>query len=335
MIGYRRWGMPSRRPWRKSPDFPDHPGRFDDVGDAYLDAVASDIEGFGETGQRGFSDAWAETTDGLDNAAAAFATDETDIKGRDLDARSGAWKVAVGLLVILGAGAGWAYSQGLFDTEPTAVADALVTPSLIAPDALREYDSEPTSVVLATTSNGDAMFVRGVDESNPQPIIESVAPLVESFSAGPVLWGGRTHIALTGPGLSDPELCLVATLVSVDLRTVDFAATGNCPDTFESTGDRLACRGPNAVLLEVWPFDPRAATKPPAATAIRFRAERTDGTTVISQRGTVALPGAPEGDALLVSAAVLGGSPGDLVTIDGHECTLVDRSDLLIQLLPS
>ena len=327
--------MPSRRPWRKSPDFPDHPGRFDDVGDDYLDDVASDIEGFGETGQRGFSDAWAETSDGLDRAAAAFATDETDTKGRDLDARLGVWKVVLLLVVVLGAGAGWAYSQGMFDTEPAAVADAEAIPLLIAPDAVREYDSQPTAVALATKARGDSMFTRAADQANPEPIVESVAPLVEALSAGPVLWGGRTHIALTGPGLSDPELCLVATLVSADLRTIDLAASGNCPEAFAATGDRLACSGSQAVLLEVWPFDPRAATKPPAATAIRFRAQRTDGTTVISQRGTVALSELVDADALLASATVLGGSPGDLVTIDGQPCTLVDRSDLVIQLLPS
>lgn len=328
--------MPSRRQWRKSPDFPDHPGRFDDVGDSYLDAVESDLVGFGETGQRGFSDAWADAPEGFDQATAAFATDESDTKGRDLDARSKTWKVVLALLILLGVGAGWAYSKGVFEAETDLAEESGAIPTLIAPDIVREYVSEPTEIVLVTKSVGDAMFLRAGDDAEPRPAVEPVAPLVESFTAGPVLWGGRIHIALTGQGVADPDLCLVTTLVSNDLRTVDLAATGTCPEVFGATGDRMACIGSDMVLLEVWPFDPRAATKPPAVTAVRFRAELTDENgEVASQRGSVALADASQADALLGAATVLGGSPGDVVTVEGRQCTLLDRSDLVIQLLPS
>ena len=327
--------MPSRRRWRKASDFPELPGRFDDFGDSYLDAVDSDLVSFGETGQRGFSDAWAESPQGFDDAAAAFATDENDIKGRDLDARSRTWKVVLVIVVALCVGGWFAYDQGLFVDEGAEVVEQDLVPALIAPDAQRTYDLEPTSVTLRVSARGDSLFLRSGGDPNPQPLVEPQEPLVPAFTAGPVIWAGRVHIALTGPGVADADVCLVTTLVADDLRIIDLAAIGTCPVENAVTGDRLACEGRQALLLEVWPFDPRSPTRPPKASAIRFRVEvaQADGS-VLSQRGTVDLP-PTEGDRLLSAATILGGTPGDVVTLNGQQCRLLDRSDLVLQLLPS
>jgi len=222
----------------------------------------------------GFSDAWAETSPGLDSAAAAFATDESDIKGRDLDARSRSWKVAAVIAAALCLGAWFAYDQGLFENEPAEVSEQDLVPSLIAPDVQRSYDPAPTSVTLEVSARGDSLFLRSGADPNPQPFVEPQELLVPAFTAGPVIWAGRTHIALTGPGLAETDICLVATLVTDDLRTVDLAAAGTCPVENAVTGDRIACQGRQALLLEVWPFDPRSATRPPETSATLHRRHR-------------------------------------------------------------
>ena len=327
--------MPGLRWWRKTPEFPDHSERFDDVNDAYLTDVESGLEGFGDTGQRGFSDAWGSATPVLDEAAAAFASDETDTRGRDLDAGSRRWKVALLIVIVAGAAAGVLYSQGVFDGESAGVAEAAAVPTLAAPDEIREYESTPTEIDVSIADVETSMFVE-TSGGLPEPVGDANEELAADVTVGLVIWGDRLHVAITGLGVGNADRCVIASLVAPDLRAIDVATMGSCDVDLAATGDRVACVGANALLLEVWPFDPRSPVRPPEATAIRVRIQdRLDDESVLSQRGTLALPQDVADNALLRAATVLGGSPGQTISVDGRSCTLVDRSDILIQLLPS
>jgi len=133
---------------------------------------------------------------------------------------------------------------------------------------------------------------------------------------------------------------MVVTMVDGSFLPIDLAAHGECAPELAATGDRLACQGEDLILLEVWANDPRSAKVPPPVVAIRFRAEATSNSGgVYSRRGS--FTASPGERSLLEVSPVVGGAPGDEITItfaDGvhrSTCTLIDRADAPVKLLPS
>ncbi len=353
------------------------------------DAPESDLADFGTTATRGFSDAW-DDADGASNSASdddvsQFSSDPEDTKGRDLDKKSKRALVALFAVVLLAGGAFYANQNGLFDSGATNEAVAVEDGPLLAPEDVRIYEAEPTSVALELASVSSQLFVDtngagprpvetpsnasgqvGTESSDPESAdapetdvdeeatvtepavsVEIDFGLPDSVGVGPVFWAGRMHLAVfaegVGPALEAEEYCLVVSLVTSQLAGIDVAANGACAASFSTTGDRLACAGNDLVLLEVWSDDPSVPGEPPAVASVRYRVEAptrqlVDVPLIGSVRGSVELPA---GSDLLSVATELGGAPGDVVTISSGDqalagtCTLLDRSDVTVKLLPS
>lgn len=311
-------------------------------------APDSDVSDFGDTATRGFSDAWddADTVQSADSeaAVAGFSNDESDTKGRDLDTTSKKGAALLVLVVLIGGALGLAAQLGAFATAADdAEAQDEEEGPVLALDAVRVYEGEPTSIELVVSGSSTDLF-RTVDGAAPLPDDRAALHLPPSVGAGPVLWAGRMHIALFGDDIGTRseagELCVVATLVTEQLAAIDVAGHGDCELVISTTGDRLACSGDDVVMLEVWSDDPGVPGEPPPVAALRYRVEGLGADeSVMSRRGSFDM--AAGTSPLVDSAAVLGGAPGDSVTISSVDgalsgsCILVDRTDVAVKLLPS
>ncbi len=305
--------------------------------DLQLGPDHSELEDFGDSGGRFFEDAWNDVTDveGLD----AFADDTESVStreaalGRSLSRRPRLLYVLLALVVLVAGVFVLAASQGRFESaEPTTPS----TPptALLAPGQPRSYEppglqSRRQAVAL------DETFGRLTDDG---PLVVAPADvgadLPIGVTANVLVWGGRLHVLLEGPPGFLRGACAVASLVASDLRTLDLAASGTCPDRFATTGDRTACSGERAILLEVWPPSAFATTDatgvagvPVAAVRARLDFADVGDWAEISLRGAFALA-----EAELTDLPVLGGQPATVAMLgtssDEGSCVLRDRADV-------
>lgn len=302
------------------------------------DALESDLAGFGDSGARGFSDAWDDHAASPQSGdASAFAADHSNDKARDLDRSSRRGLVALGLVVVAGVLLAMSVRNDWFGTGAESVAVQPNSTQLLAPTAPRTYEPGPTTVELIRSVALVDLF-RSTD-SNPSPIpVESLANFPKA-RAGLVFWAGRLHVGIFGQGVSDSTNCLVATLVTDDLQVIDVAGSGACNNMFEATGDRLACVGDDVVLLEVWPIDPSSVVSKPPVAAMRVRIERERDGGLESARAMLEFDTGLTASELAMEASIAGGAPGDTVIIDdganSSSCVLRDRTDVAVRLLPS
>jgi hypothetical protein len=304
---------------------------------AFLDGTHSELSDFGETGVEGFASAWGtgtpEADTERDDVFEQFE-DRSAQRARDLERSSHRGLVFLALVLVAGTAAAVAVRSGVFGDEsvPSTAAPSSVGEILAIGD-VREYDASPTDLVLMDTALLDQSFRTEAIDDDPYPIEDSrsVAPGIQ-FS--PVFWGGRAHIAIVGEAVGGAEVCVVASLVTADLRPIDVASHGSCVAPYAATGDRVACHGNNVVLLEIWPYDPDAVIEKPPVEAIRVRVEA-DGQAAgakESRRGVVMVQGE-----LVEDAEVLGGAPGDTATLRAGAqtatCELLQRAEVQVQLL--
>lgn len=309
--------------------------------DADLGAVETDVEGFGDTGAQGFSSAWASTdSDDLDGVAAAAAEDE-EVRGdkraarlRNLDRRVSFGQIFSLVLVVGLVAAGfWAFDRFSGSAQDEANAEFADEAFLVAPGQARNYaEGNPAVSIPSGWALADTFVAPGVG-ADPAPAATEDVRLPTGVVAAPLVWGERAHVAIIGPGVGAGDICAVVSLFSADLDVVDVAADGDCDGRFDATGDRLACRSANVVLLEVWPENPGVVGEQPDATRVRIRLERSAaGNSVESLRTTVdlnarfqtglrELAGLPESQAQIAI--------GEL----SESCALLDRADVAVQLL--
>ncbi len=317
-----------------------------DLSGVFLEGTESSVTGIEPQADVGFRDAWEETADGARDQSFDSAIDvgQDDSEVRNLDRnRIGAY---LGVAVLL-AGIG---AVAFFGTRALTAPDAgfgvraSTDPDrnvVASPLAEREY-SEPTGpVVVDPFAALDEVFVS--DGTSGEMLLASADALPEqsqgTMLTGLVFWAGRLHTVVASTNtLAVENDCVVTSLVTGELEVVDVAGFGQCPDDFAATGDRVACRGDNVAVLEVWPLNPDAVTEPRIVGAVRSRIEISLDGNVISRRGSVNVSGIGGETPLVSAAATLGGAPGDVVTIQvgdlSVECTLVDRGDVDVRLLP-
>ncbi len=305
---------------------------------AFLEGTQSELCDFGETGVQGFASSWGadpmEADADRDDDLFTHFEDRTTQRSRDLERPSHRGLTFLALVLVAGTAAGVAVRVGALGEKspPTNEASSSVG-ELLAMGDVREYDGGPTDLVLTQTSTLDQSFRAEAIDDDPYPIEDapSVAPGIEF---GSVFWGGRAHVAVIGEAIGAPDLCVVASLVADDLRPVDVASHGTCLAVYAATGDRIACRGNNVVLLEVWPYDPDAVIEKPPVEAIRVRveAEGQIAGSRESRRGVMVVQGE-----LVHDAEFLGGAPGDIVTLRAGTrsgtCELLQRDEVRVQLL--
>lgn len=308
------------------------------VESGFLDGTHSELSDFGETGTEGFASSWGagrpEADTDRDDDFFEHFEDRSAKRARDLERSSHRGLVFLAIVLVAGTAAVAAVRAGLLGDEsvPSNAAPSSVGEILAIGD-VREYDASPTDLVLTDTALLDQSFLAEAIDDGPYPIEDSrsVAPGIR-FSS--VFWGGRAHVAIVGEAVGGAEVCVVASLVAADLRPIDVASHGSCLEAYAATGDRVACRGNNIVLLEVWPYDPDAVIEKPPVEAIRVRVEA-DGQAAgskESRRGMVVVQGE-----LVEHAEVLGGAPGDTVTLragaETGTCELLQRAEVQVQLL--
>lgn len=316
---------------------------------AFLEGTETSVTEIEQTATTGFGEAWVEGAhDGRDNSFdRAIDGGHDDSRARNLD-RSRVGTYIGALIVLVGVGAAAFFGTRAFTSESGLGARASVDPNrnvLASPLADRTYSEFVTPVVVDTFAPLDAVFVTNGDDGT----VTLVGPdddLDESFptaTAGSVFWAGRLHIAVLSAGDLLPDgACLITSLVTSELIAVDVASVGECADDFSATGDRVACQGPNVALLEVWPLNPDSLTEPLVTSAVRTRIEIPTDTTpdgdLISVRGSIDVSLASGVTPVVTSASTLAGAPGDRVTINVGDlsavCSLIDRSDVDVRLLP-
>ncbi len=306
--------------------------------DADLAAVETDVEGFGDTGAEGFSSAWSagmgESTGELPTAEVGeIPGDKRAARLRNMDRRVSAGQV-FGLLVLIGLGvAGFLAFDRFADADGDANALLGEEAFLVAPGQPREYGEGISALQLAEGwPLGDTFLADGTG-SDPTPVAADSVQLPTGVFAAPLVWGERAHVAIIGEGVGAGDICAIASLFSVGLDVIDVAADGDCGGRFDATGDRIACRSPNAVLLEVWPENPGVVGEQPDAVRVRVRLERNAGGGAVEslrttidlparfQIGLRELPGLPESQAQITIGEV------------SETCALLDRSDVAVQLL--
>lgn len=304
-------------------------------GDVFLDGTQSTLADFGRTAGEGFAEAWhaSEGVDDDSSLAESFQPldDKRSRRARDLDRRSRRWVVALVVVVVLGVAAGVAARRGVFapasDDEPTA---SLGDGELASIGDRRTYEVGTGSAETRGALAGDSFIAQGTAD-DPVPTDDTAQP---TAAYARFLWAGRAHVAVLQPGIESSGRCVVASLVADDFRVVDLASAGTCPPEFGATGDRVACRGADIVVLEVWPFDPDAVVEQPDVASLRVRVESTNEETgaVLSVRGSD-----PVDDGFLDDIATMTGRPGDLIEIRVGDrtasCTLLDRAEIPVQLL--
>ena len=314
----------SIKEWSRSGD--EH--RFDQD----LTPVDSDLDGFGDSGATGFSEAWSDADDEVGTIPEGAEQDKRAQRLRNMDRRFSVPRV-LGLVVVL-VGIGWLLiTQPWVGGDEAAVEQAPSSELLVAPGQPRNYaNGAPNAQLNSAWALQDAFVSLSVDgELEAVPPEEIAVPT--NLVAAPLLWGGRAHVALMGPGVGNEEFCGVASLFAEDFSVIDVAADGSCGDRFNATGDRLACRGNNIILLEVWPENPDSTELQPDATRVRVRLEQIDEDgSVESRRVSVEL-----GQRFDLDLVELAGVPLETANIgiggQSGMCDLLDRADVPVQLL--
>ncbi len=313
------------------------PARDGDDG-AFLAGTQSELADFGETGADGFASAWdaghVDRESGAKDDLFAGFEDKASERARDLDRRSRSGLMFLVLLVLAGLGATAAVRSGVLGDSDNSTAPREGRPNeLVAIGDDRSYGQGPAAVAVRVPGSIDRGFVAESTSSDPLPA--DVVPAMDIEAAfGTVYWGGRTHVGVVARGLDLSVDCVIASLVTADLQVIDLAAHGACSDQFAPTGDRRACLGDEAVLLEVWPYDPDSVVERAAVEAVRVRIERRlePSGSVASLRGDMLL----DGD-LAAQATPLLGPPGTTATIRlgdlSASCELLDRAEVRVQLL--
>lgn len=329
-MGFRSKGGPSTGPgestsWRQWSRQADE-SRFDED----LGSVESDVEGFGDSGATAFSAAWSEAPE-AEGELPEPVSDRRSQRLRNIDRRFSPVRIFGAALIVAGVVAAVWFALNRGETVPIAdgqLDDVL----LIAPGRPRVYAEGSSFLALDDSWDLDDAFI-DADGNNPIPTTFDEVSVPEGVRAGAILWGGRTHIAVVGPGVGAEDMCVVGSLFAEDFEVIDVAADGDCADRYAPTGDRMACRGEDVVLLEVWPEDPGVAAEQPLATRVRVRVERSVGgggfesirvSDSLSRPfgvGVDELAGGPETDAEFV------------VDDQSGQCLLRDRSGVAVQLL--
>lgn len=317
----------------------------------FLEGTESSFESIEAMGNHGFNDAWNEAGDPTTDASLDAAIDVGQKDTLDDLNKSGLKQLLIGLVVVVALVAvGFWATQRVAEVSEEPVARAISDPDpniLASPVDAREYEPAAGAAVLEDVAVLDEWFVgEGATGSLlPRPAnalgVESpdlAATTQSSTLVGTVFWAGRLHVAFVSDRalLSSPDECAVISMAAADLSSVDVAGVGECQGVFDATGDRLACSGTNAILVEVWPRNPDSVNPQPPVDSVRARIEYVVGQDVVSQRGVIDT--ASEGQDLVTSASALSGEPGDVVEIevDGQSqtCELIDRSGVEVRLLP-
>ena len=317
----------------------------------FLEGTESSFDTVDTMPNQGFKDAWDERGDPSRDASldAAIDVGQKDTLG-DLD-RSPLRRILIGLLVVAGLVAGGFYLNQFLNAEPEPTAARAVSdpdPNILAsPIDERAYEPADAPVVVEVVSVLDDWFVDENSAGAPLPrdrnalgidSDELSAAVQATTTAGTVFWGGRLHVALVSDRviLASPDECLVVAMAASDLSSLDVAGVGGCDEDFVATGDRIACAGANAVLIEVWPRNPDAVTEQAPVDSVRVRIEYAVGGDLVSQRGTIDTT--EQARDIVSAASVLSGEPGEVVQIDiagqSATCELIDRVDVEVRLLP-
>lgn len=330
-----------------SGDEPEESSSFRDLarsGDATrfatdLSQVETDVEDFGDSAAEGFASSWSATAapevDGLAETEEQTRVEKRAARLRNLDRRLSPGGVVVALVVVGLVVAGFFVFDRLSDAAPgtSADGDPLEEAFLVAPGQPRAYAEAGGPLQIDSGWALVDTFVADGPDSDPTPVPADATGLPAGVVAAPLVWGERAHVAIIGPGVGADDICAVTSLFSAELDVIDVAADGACDGRFAATGDRLACRSENMVLLEVWPTNPGIIGEQPDAVRVRVRLERQGaGEMTESLRTTVDL------DARLqIGLRELSGAPesqGQIVIGDVREsCALLDRSDVTVQLL--
>ena len=316
----------------------------------FLEGTESTVTEIEPTAATGFKEAWNASADSARELSFDSAIDvgQDDSSVRSLNRNRIGTYLGVAVFLI-GIGAIAFFGTRAFATSAGELgARASTDPErnvLVSPLADREYTDASGTVTVetfasledwVTISGADVEVTGGTDDPD-----RNVLP--ENVHTGPVFWAGRAHLAV----VADDELlpdgsCLVISLVTTELEVVDIAGTGDCADDFAATGDRVACRDVNVIVLEVWPLNPDAVSEPKTISDVRARIELPQGqgqrTETLSLRGSLLLSPAAGTTPLVAAASTLNGGPGDGVTIEmgdlTAQCTLLDRSTVDVRLLP-
>ncbi len=304
--------------------------------DGDLSEVNSELETFGDSGGRGFSEAWAAGHHDDAVLPEAAPEDKRSAQLRNLDRRRGPlfFVFVFAVLAALGAGGYFGYQAFVVDPPPDETAEEAEPLDLIVPPGLpRTYSAAPTGLELTAVARPREFFTAEAFGTDPQPVVDAPGVIPESAESAFVLWGGRLHVAIAGPGVGSEEICAVATLLSEEVEVLDLASGGACADRYEATGDRVACRSDSLVLLEVWPRNPSVDTPQPDPATLRVRLEQQMASGQLhSVRST-----SPVDLSIELDSAELGGAPGTEVEIAVGSvrgtCITVDRSDIAVRLL--
>lgn len=317
----------SWREWSRQAD----ENRFD----ADLAQIDSEIETFGDSAAEGFSSAWGSADESEVKPLPEDADDEARAQRlRNMDRRFSPVRVGAVVLaiaILIGAAVG---VQRLREPEDSASGLEGNGALLIPPGQERTYAEGAAALGNLSGWELEDAFVSESAAASPQPAQDPPVTFARDVRAAPLVWGGRAHVVIVGAGVGATDVCAVSSLFSSDLEVIDVAADGACGERFAATGDRLACRSENVVLLEVWPRDPGITAEQPDVTRVRVRLERERATgDIASLRVTVDLEEPFEtglrelaaAPAVEPSFSIDQGFPG--------MCQLLDRSDVTVQLL--
>lgn len=221
-------------------DSPDEPTSFKQLArsadetrfDTDLSQVESDVEDFGVSGTEGFSSAWSTAPE---VEGAELLAHEEEQRGdkrasrlRDLDRGVSVGRVVTALLVVSAIVAGFIFFDRFAELGQQSAAedDPFQEAFLVAPGEARTYAE--AGDVLRVDSGwpvGDTFIADG-PSSDPNPTPPETVTLPTGVVAAPLVWGGRAHIAIIGPGVGADDLCAVTSLFSANLDVIDIAADG-------------------------------------------------------------------------------------------------------------
>ncbi len=319
-----------------------------DFDSAFLEGTETSIDESEAMASDGFRDAWGANTQTESSASLDSAIDVGQAES-SLDALGAGrlTRTLVGLVVVVGiCAAGYFLFESLTSAQEPEAARAVAdsdTNILSSPIDERSYEPLTGPVAVEVFTPFDEWFVEEGNSLLPVSAAEATSLGGDTTTSarsriliGSVFWADRFHLAIVSEGVLLPsdQVCAVATLAGEDLRAIDIAGVGSCGDEYSETGDRLACTGERAVLLEVWPFNPDAVSETVDAASIRARLEFDTGS--VSRRASLEVEQTSR--ELVSAASQLTGEPGDEVEIeiDGlvATCELVDRSSVDVRLLP-
>lgn len=328
----------------------------------YLEGTESGVEEIESTATTGFGEAWdgsggAEADDSLDSAINIEPEKAGKKKHRSLEQTRTNMFIALGIAVVGVAALAFFGTRALTSSDDIADVAEFNTDSnvLTSPLSIREYSTLESPVEVATFEEVDQFFTEEADDGDLTPVDSGLRDGDGSVLAGPVFWAGRAHMAFVSEGpLLPTGGCVVASLASANLETIDLASAGDCDGDFDELGDRTACVDSDVILLEVWPFNPDSVFEPERIAAVRARIEWPRLPLTVSRRTTIEFDDSAEGTeedvetadgtgqasrtSLLAAATALEGSPGDVVTISMGElsadCQLLDRDAVEVRLLP-